>query len=77
MENAIKTLPKLFKRRDDESRGRRANRATEIRSIDFEVHRKTEKTVYVIKCKDKEIITKNLVLCGLGNDDCPFFFSPY
>ena len=35
---------------------------------------KTGKTVYVIKCKDKEIMTKNLVLCGLGNDDCPFFF---
>ena len=36
---------------------------------------KTGKTVYVIKCKDKEIMTKNLVLCGLGNDDCPFFFA--
>ena len=20
-------------------------------------------------------MTKNLVLCGLGNDDCPFFFA--
>ena len=36
---------------------------------------KTGKNVYVIKCKDKEIMTKNLVLCGLGNDDCQFFFS--